>query len=164
ASGFAFAPGATLSGAIYDKVLEERRSGKRWMEQIHRAGGWTPGMPLFRVEGRFTRDVFRELAAGMGVEAGDWCDDPWACLTHLHDLWAYFVGLPPEHDPTPEVSHRGWLRLTVPIKGDANCSRWSTDPLWEVVQQAHFTDSLPPMPLQRVRRLVHDVGQIDAEL
>jgi hypothetical protein len=39
ASGFAFAPGAALSAVIYDKALEERRSGKRWMEAIHTAGG-----------------------------------------------------------------------------------------------------------------------------
>src|SRR5262249_1424120 len=38
ASGFAFAQGAPLSAAIYDKALEARRSGKRWMEALHRAG------------------------------------------------------------------------------------------------------------------------------
>jgi hypothetical protein len=164
ASGFAFAQGAPLSAAVYDKALEARRSGKRWMEAIHRAGGWTPEMPLFRVEGRFTREVFREMAAGLGLERGDWCDNPWKALDHLRDFWGYFVGLPPEHDHAPDATHRGWLRLAMPSAKDDNCSRWPTDPAWEVVQRARFIQDSLPMPLQRAHRVMHDLGQIDAEL
>jgi hypothetical protein len=83
ASEFAFAPGAALSAVIYDKALEERRSGKRWMEAVHAAGGWRAEMPLFRVEGRFTREILREIAAGLSLAQGDWCDDPWLALDHL---------------------------------------------------------------------------------
>ena len=39
ASGFAFSPGGDLSAVWYDKLLEERASGKRWMEAIHTMGG-----------------------------------------------------------------------------------------------------------------------------
>ena len=162
ASGFAFAPGAALSGVIYDKALEERRSGKRWMETIHTAGGWQAEMPLFRVEGRFTREILREIASGMKLAPGDWCDDPWLALDHLNDLWAYFVGLSPEHDHAPDATHRGWLRMTLP-QADSNRTRWQTDPVWMVIQRAQFNDQ-PPLPLQRGKQVAHELDQIDAEL
>jgi len=147
---------------IYDKALEERRSGKRWMEAIHAAGGWHAEMPLFRVEGRFTREILREIAAGMNVGVGDWCDDPWLALDHLNDFWAYFVGLQSEHDHAPDATHRGWLRMTLP-QADTNRTRWLTDPVWMVIQRAQFNDQ-PPLPLQRGKRVAHDLEQIDAEL
>jgi hypothetical protein len=109
ASGFAFSPGAPLSAVWYDKLLEERRSGKRWMEAIHLAGGWQPDTPLTRVEVRFRRDVLRELKATRLARSPEsansspsWFDDPWLALEHLGDLWAYFAGLPPEADLAPQ--------------------------------------------------------------
>jgi len=56
------------------------------METIHAVGGWRSEMPLFRVEGRFTREVLREIAAGMNLAQGDWCDDPWLALDHLSTI------------------------------------------------------------------------------
>jgi hypothetical protein len=162
ASGFAFAPGAALSAVIYDKALEERRSGKRWMETIHIVGGWRAEMPLFRVEGRFTREILREIAVGMKLAPGGWCDDPWLGLHHLNDFWAYFVGLPPEHDTAPDATHLGWLRLTQPQAG-RNRARWPVDPVWEVIQRAQFSDQAP-QPLRRGKEVAHDLEQIDAEL
>jgi hypothetical protein len=156
------APGAALSGVIYDKALEERRSGKRWMETIHTAGGWRAEMPLFRVEGRFTREFLREIAAGMNLASGGWCGDPWLAFDHLCDFWAHFVGLPPEHDHTPDATQRGWLRLAEP-RVDRNRSRWPTDMAWEVVQRTQFSDAAP-LPLQRGHQTAHDLEQIDAEL
>jgi hypothetical protein len=70
-------------------------------------------MPLFRIEGRFMREVFREIATALGLEPGDWCDDPWLALDHLNDFWAHFVGLPPEHDHAADSTHRGWMRLVL---------------------------------------------------
>jgi hypothetical protein len=153
ASGVAFAQGAALSAAIYDKALQVRRSGKQWMLAFHRCGGWTPDMPLFRIEGRLiegrlTRAIFREIAAGLGRSKGDWCDDPWKALDHLSDFWGYFAGLPPEHDHAPDATHRGWLRLTAPQAGASNCSRWPTDRVWQLVQRACFTPGIAPMPIQ----------------
>jgi hypothetical protein len=164
ASGFAFSPGGALSAAWYNKALEERLSGKRWMEDYHRAGGWTPEMSLCRVEGRFTREVFREIAVALGLAEGDWCDDPWLAIAHYNDFWAHFVGLPPEHDHAPDATHRGWMRLTCPLAGDTNRSRWPTDPVWELLQRVSFAESAPPVPLRRARQVVHDLDQIDAEL
>jgi hypothetical protein len=127
ASGFAFSPGGDLSAVWYDKLLEKRTSGKRWMEAIHLAGGWHLGMPLTRVEARFRRGVLRELATNakaQGTPPAHWFNDPWECLDHLQDLWAYFAGLPPEADDAPDLTHRGWMRLVVSDTDDANCSRW----------------------------------------
>src|SRR5262249_23092363 len=141
---------------------EERRSGKRWMEAIHMPGGWRAEMPLFRVEGRFTREVLREIAGGMNLAQGEWCDDPWLALNHLNDFWAYFVGLPPQHDHAPDATHRGWLRLTQ-MQLDRNRARWPVDPVWEVIQRALFSDQVP-QPLRRGKHMTHDLEQIDAEL
>ena len=151
-----------LSAVIYDKALEERRSDKRWMEAIHTAGGWRADMPLFRVEGRFTREILHEIATGMNLSSDEWCDNPWLALDHLNDFWAYFVGLPPEHDHAPDATHRGWLRMTLP-QADTNRTRWLTDPVWEVIQRAQLSDR-PPLPLRRGQRVAHDLEQIDAEL
>jgi hypothetical protein len=161
-AGIVCAPGAPLSAAIYDKVLEERCSGKRWMEAIHSAGGWRVEVPLFRVEGRFMREFFREISAGMNLAAGEWRDDPWLALEHLNDFCAYFAGTPPEHVHAPDAMHRGWLRLTVP-QVDSNRARWLTDPVWEIVRRAPFSDRAP-LPLQRGKSVTHDLEQIDAEL
>jgi hypothetical protein len=110
ASGFAFSQGADLSAAWYDKALQERQTGRRWMQSIHEAGGWRPGMPLTRIEPRFRRGILRELVAAVGphtAESGDgaqrWFDDPWVAIEHLNDLWACFAGLPPEVDTAPDV-------------------------------------------------------------
>jgi hypothetical protein len=178
ASGFAFSPGAPLSAVWYDKLLEERRSGKRWMETIHRTGGWEPYMPLTRVEVRFRREVLRELVPVVSADgtaesatAGEappaltprWYDDPWACLEHLGELWAYFAGLPPEADYLPDLTYRGWLRLVVPQPGDTNRARWPLDPTWETIQRASFK-AAPPSGLMRVPKVGHDLEQVDAEL
>jgi hypothetical protein len=109
-----------------------------------------------------TREILREIAAGMNLSAGEWCDDPWLALYHLNDFWAYFVGLAPEHDHAPDATHRGWLRMTLP-HADTNRTRWLTDPIWEVIQRAQFSDS-PPLPLQRGKRIAQDLEQVDAEL
>jgi hypothetical protein len=98
----------------------------------------------------------------MKLASGDWCDDPWLALDHLSDFWAYFAGLPPEHDHAPDATHRGWLRLTQP-QDDTNRTRWPTDPVWEVIQRAQFSDAAP-LPIQRGKRVAHDLEQIDAEL
>ncbi len=166
ASGFAFSPGADLSAVWYDKLLEERRSGKRWMEAIHATGGWRQDMALTRVEVRFRRGVLRELATQIRTKSGGtaWFDDPWQCLDHLQDLWAYFAGLPPEADTAPDVTHRGWMRLVVPDGQDSNRSRWRTDPIWELLQRACFRADATPLPLERAPHVRHDLDLVDAEL
>jgi hypothetical protein len=120
-----------------------------------------------RIEARFRRGVLRELAQQNTGPSGAnvrWFDDPWTCLDHLQDLWAHFAGLPPEADLAPDVTHRGWMRLTVADAEDANRSRWRTDPTWETVQRACFLVDASPAALTRMQRVRHDLAQVDAEL
>jgi hypothetical protein len=131
-------------------------------------------MPLTRIEARFRRTALREFRPALGtgqaptdaptgVVAPSWFDDPWRCLEHLGDLWAYFAGLPPEADRAPDITFRGWLRLALPTAEDSNRSRWLTDPTWETIQRAAFSTS-QPHPLKREPRVTHDLRQVDAEL
>jgi hypothetical protein len=92
ASGFAFSPGGALAAAWYNEALDERLSGKRWMEDDHRAGGWTPDLSLFRIEGRFTREIFREIAVALGWRKATGAMTPgWRGTTSMTSgrfLWA----------------------------------------------------------------------------
>src|SRR5215472_5717931 len=71
-----------------------------------------------------------------GMFAAGECDihHPYTAVDHAGDLWGFGVGLPPEHDHAPDVTHRGWMRLAVPDVQDSNRARWKTDPLWQIVQ------------------------------
>ncbi len=133
----------------------------------HTVGGWQQDMPLTRVEARFRRGVLRELAQQSTVPRTmpvRWFDDPWDCLDHLQDLWAFFAGLPPEADVAPDVTHRGWMRLAVPDADDTNRSRWRPDPTWETLQCARFQPDASSAALTRLPRVRHDLAQVDAEL
>ncbi len=169
ASGFAFSPGADLSAVWYDKLLEERRSGKRWMEAFHTQGGWIETMPLTRVEVRFRRGALRDLTSARvsplapAEAAPRWFDDPWECLEHFNDLWGHAVGVPAEADLAPDVTYRGWLWLLTPVGTDHNRARWRVDPVWEVIQRVSFSDA-DAQPLKKVPVIKHDLRQVDAEL
>jgi len=137
------------------------------MEAIHADGGLRLGMPLTRVEACFCRGALRELAqhrSAPDTAPARWFDDPWGYLDHLQDLWSFFGGLPPGADLAPDVTHRGWMRLTLPDAQDANRSRWRTDPTWETIQRAHFLPDMSPSALARLPRARHDLAQVDAEL
>ena len=60
-SGMTFSPGGEVSMVLYDKVLQGRLRGKRHMEPIWQAAGWTPGVPVTRHEARLRRTAVREL-------------------------------------------------------------------------------------------------------
>ena len=83
--------------------------------------------------------------------------------SHLHDLWAYFAGVPPEQDQVPDVTGLGWMRLTLRDADDTRKRRWQTDPLWHLVQRAPFS-TLPPVMLKRQKQHHHDLYAIDAEI
>ena len=160
--GFSFSPRSPLSAAWYDKAREEQKSRKHWMRPIHEAGGWQVGMALTRTEFRFKRGVTRELDAALGHRGEHWFDDPWVAILHVGDLWGFAVGLPPEHDQAPDVTHRGWMRLTLPAPSDETSTRWDTDPVWLIVQRVPFASL--PVALKRVKHVVPDLDHIDAEL
>src|SRR5262249_37350843 len=138
-SGMTFSPGGDISMVLYDKVLQGRLSGKRHMEPLWAAAGWQPGVPVTRHEARLRRPAVREL--GLVGETRSCLDDPWDCLTHLQDILAAVVG----HADAEEGREAGdgdvaWIRRVIPEEGDANRSRWPTDPVWRVVQSATFAD------------------------
>jgi len=147
-SGVTFSPGGAVSFVMYRKDWEGRLKQKRHMEPIWTAAGWDGKEPVTRHEARLVREPLRELRqAGSGT--GSACpilDDPWGFLEHLSGVWARMVG---RADTCPDGVDAAWLRRVVPREGESNRSRWDTDPVWRVVQQAPFT----PAPLA-ARRLV----------
>ncbi len=147
-SGVTFSPGGAVSFVMYRKDWEGRLKQKRHMEPIWKAAGWDGKEPVTRHEARLVREPLRELRlAGSGAGSDrSILDDPWEFLEHLGELWVQMVG---RADTCPEAVDVAWLRRVVPREGESNRSRWDTDPVWRVVQQANFT----PAPLA-ARRLV----------
>ncbi len=104
------------------------------------------------------------LEVALGHDKGQrFFDDPYVAVDHAGDLWGFGVGLPPEHDHAPDVTHRGWMRLAVPDPQDSNRTRWSTDPLWEIIQRAPFSTGLPK-PLRRAKHVQPDLDQLGAQM
>ncbi len=153
-SDVTWSPGAAVSFVVYDKLLEGRLRGKSHMEPIWRANGWDGKAPVTRHEARLRREALRALGVPQKCIAE--FDDPWAMLDHLQDLYGYVVGrastATAAADCPPEVDI-AWLRRVVPDPGEANRSRWPTDPIWHIVQAASFADA-PTEARRLIRREV----------
>ena len=141
-----FSPGGDVSMVLYDKVLQARLRGKRHMEPIWAAAGWTPGVSVTRNEARLRRKAVREL--GLPHDLRPCLDDPWEFLAHQKDVFAAVVG---RAEPCPEATDVAWIRRVVPDEHDTNQSRWPTDPAWKVVQSATFADA-PAEARRLIRR------------
>jgi hypothetical protein len=99
----------------------------------------------------------------------DTLDDPWTFLEHLAVVWGYVVGQPPtgENDSTDCAPLSwpvdvAWIRRVI-LDADTNRSRWPTDPVWQLVQAASFSNT--PTQARRLMRReqhVHAVEQLDA--
>ncbi len=158
-SGITWSPGGAIAFVQYDKVLQSRLSGKRHMESLWRAQGWTPGEGVTRHEARLRRDALRVLR--LPGETQPCLDDPWQFLEHKQDVWAAVVG---QVDGCPEAVSVAWIRRVAPDAGDANRSRWPTDPTWRVVQAASFsTASTAVRRLIRRQQRVHDIERLDRQ-
>jgi hypothetical protein len=156
-SGMTFSPGGNVSMVLYDKVLHGRLRGKRHMEPLWQAAGWQPGVPVTRHEARLRRPAVREL--GFVGETSSCLDDPWDCLTHLAAIFVAVVG---HAEECPDTLDAAWVRRVVPEAGDANRSRWPTDPVWQVVQSATFAEApADARRLIRRRQRGADVGVLD---
>jgi hypothetical protein len=114
-SGMTFSPGGDVSMVLYDKVLQAQLRGKRHMEPIWQAAGWTPGVPVTRNEARLRRKAVREL--GFVGEARSCLDNPWECLTHLSAIFAAVVG---HAEECPDATDVAWIRRVIPQEGDTN--------------------------------------------
>ncbi len=157
-SGVAFSPGGAVSFVIYRKDWEGRLKGKRHMESLWKAAGWDGKEPVTRHEARLVREPLRELRA-TGSEDRALLDDPWQFLDEVQGIWARMVG---RVDACPEAVDVAWIRRVVPREGESNRSRWDTDPMWRVVQQASFTPA--PLPIRRLirrKQREHDVTRLN---
>jgi hypothetical protein len=115
------------------------------MVPIWETKGYTGTEEVVRNEARLRRGAFRGLRVpGLPRDA---LDNPWTLLEHLQDVFALIVGQP---QPCPDAIDTAWIRRVID-NGDANRSRWPTDPEWRVVQQAQFAST----PLE-VRRLIRE--------
>ena len=122
---------------------------------------------VIRHEARLRRDALRTL--GLPAEIQGSLDDPWTFLEHLAEVWGYVVGQAPHADDastscatTASQVDVAWIRRVIP-DADTNRSRWPTDPVWQLVQTAPFTDA--PTKARRLMRReqhVHAVEQLDA--
>jgi hypothetical protein len=166
-SGVTWSPGGVISFVQYDKTLESRLRNKRFMEPIWRANGWDGTGSVIRHETRLRRDALRTL--GLPIDVQGSLDDPWTFLEHLGDVWAYVVGQPPRDTATASNCatatsqvNVAWIRRVVP-EADTNRSRWPTDPVWQLVQTAPFTDAAAKARrLIRREQHIHAVEQLDA--
>jgi hypothetical protein len=172
-SGVTFSPGGAISFVLYDKLQQGRLTGKRHMEPIWAANGWKEGEPVTRHEARLRRDGLRGLAlVDTGAQGGGEVsvapqpspipDDPWQFLAYLADVFGLVVGRP---NACPDAVNVAWIRRVVPDEGDANRSRWPTDPVWCVVQAPTFVDA-PAQARRLIRRTQHatDVERLDKGL
>jgi hypothetical protein len=166
-SGVAWSPGGAIAFVQYDKTLESRLRNKRFMEPIWRAAGWDDKASVIRHEARLRRDALRTL--GLPAEVQGSLDDPWTFLEHVAEVRGYIVGQAPTvagantncATSTSPVDV-AWIRRVVPDT-DTNRSRWPTDPVWQLVQAAPFTDA--PTTARRLMRReqhVYAVEQLDA--
>ncbi len=156
-SGMTFSPGGDVSMVLYDKPLQARLSGKRHMEPIWAAAGWTKGVPVTRHEARLRRPAVREL--GLPHDLRPCLDDPWEFLEHQKDVFAAVVGRAEE---CPDAVDVAWIRRVVPEETDSRRSRWPTDPVWRVVQSATFAEApAEARRLIRRRQRGHDTKKLD---
>jgi hypothetical protein len=165
-SGVTWSPGGATSFVQYDKTLEARLRNKRFMEPIWLAAGWDGAGAVIRHEARLRRDALRTL--GLPADLQGNLGDPWTFLEHLIEVWGYVVGHTSHADDTATTCATNaatvdvaWIRRVVPDV-DTNRSRWPTDPVWQLVQAAPFTDA--PMRARRLMRReqhVYAVEQLD---
>ncbi len=126
-SGLSFGKGGAISGRLYDKTLEIKRSNKTFFYPLWAEGGWLGELPVWRLEFQFRREVLKE----MGVDSTLNLDEK------LNGLWQYAC--------------QKWLRLTIPSNTDTAKSRWPDHPLWIALKKARFGEG-DLMPLYRVRK------------
>src|SRR5262249_34697491 len=160
-----WSPGGAISFVQYDKTLEARLRNKRFMEPLWRAARWDGAGSVIR-EARLRPDALRTL--GLPAEIQGTLDDSWTFLEHIGGVWGYVAGQAPRTDDasvncatTASPVDVAWIRRVVPDT-DSNRSRWPTDPVWQLVQAALFTDA--PTNTRRLMRReqhIHAVQQLD---
>jgi hypothetical protein len=118
-TGFSIGLGGDLSARLYDKTVEIRESGKRYLEEDWRKHGWQEGETVYRLEFQFMRRILVEHQAPTVP----------ALLLKLGPLWRYAA--------------LDWLRLTIPSPTDTTQTRWLLHPVWAALAEVDWPESLP---------------------
>ena len=151
---------------LYNKTLETKEKGNEAYAELltARCGeAFNPEQDVWRLE----FELKREGAKGFRLYAPPEEEDPdeeveaemsAEELQHIGTLPRFFARM----EELFLHLTRHWLRL-VEESEDANRSRWPTDPVWQVVQAAPFTEA-PSKARRLIRREqhVHAVEQLDA--
>lgn len=130
---------------LYRKDIDTQgRQDAEWIRERWNEAGWQEPDPIWRVEARYlTPAKIRGVLPDV---------QPESVLSALPELWEYAVG---------GETKRGWLRF-VDRTGDSNQSRWPTNPVWGVVQNASWCvgpRALPePTPVSNIDQLVLTIG------
>lgn len=127
-TGCVIGKGGDILARIYDKTVEIKQSGKKYLRELWAAGSWDGMSAVWRLEFQFKRPFL----IGMGLSSE-------AEVTSAYSrLWTY---------ATAE-----WLRLTEPLHGNENQSRWPTHPLWQLLQAFVWGSGNQALPLKRVKK------------
>ena len=105
-TGWAVGLGGTMAARLYNKFIEIQKSGKTYLFDLWRQGGWNEEASVWRLEFQFKREILTQLDVVSLAKV----------LDHLNGLWSY---------ATTE-----WLRLAIPNPDDKTRSRWPIHPLW----------------------------------
>lgn len=125
-SGFSFGLGGEMSGRLYNKTLELKKSKKDYLIPLWQQAGWDGQSDVWRLEFQYKR------AALTGIRVNRIAD----LLLWMNSIWYYAV--------------TEWLQIKQPIE-DTNCTRWPVHPFWTAFYQPEF-NSHPIEPISRVRK------------
>lgn len=114
-TGFSFGRGGAITGRLYNKVTEIKKSNKDFFKDIWRKQGWNESQEVWRMEFQLRKAFLTTMSTNSISEFS---------LT-VNDIWKYCT--------------EDWLRLAVD-DGTENRSRWPTDELWKGIQDVRFRD------------------------
>jgi len=120
-TGYSIGMGGNISGRLYNKTLEIKKSNKTYFDELWRRGGADPLRPIWGQEFEIKRDVINELR----IFSFD------SLMRNLGGIWAYATQV--------------WLRLTEPQASDSNRARWPMHPLWQALSEVRWRLDDEPM-------------------
>ena len=114
-TGCAFGRGGAITGRLYNKTTEIKKSNKEFFKELWKKEGWDESQEVWRLEFQLRKDFLNAMSTS---------SMPDLALT-INDIWRYCTN--------------EWLRLAVD-DGTENRSRWPNDELWQKIQDVRFGD------------------------
>lgn len=127
-TGWTIGAGGVLMARLYHKLLECKKSGKEYLQDLWCEAGWDGVLPVWRQEVQFKREVLVQLNLDGLPEV----------LENLAGLWSYAT--------------TDWLRLCLVNADDQTRSRWPVHPLWLALSSVDWGS--PGGPLLRTYKPV----------